>query len=186
MLSSFLSRRALLTYIATFGCIASCGSMFAPDLYGQTTYFDKLWQNYPNGTPGAVLKSIGGNVQQNNFANTCTIRASRAFNYAGTLVPGPTEAKKIGMNVVSGADKRWYAYRVKEFHAYMVKLYGQPHITSKGGSGIPAEMKGKKGVIEFVGALGGDSTGHFDIWDGKNCKYQEYFKDAKQVYLWKM
>src|SRR5437870_5653115 len=74
------------------------------------TSFQSLWDQYPLGTPEAVNKSIGGHVALNNFHNTCTIRTSHAFNYSGDPLPGPTAAAKVGMNVISGADKMWYSY----------------------------------------------------------------------------
>ncbi len=157
--------------------------------------FQVLWDNYPNGTSPDVSKSIGGKVEINNFSNTCVVRTSRAFNAnAADLIPGPTEAAKYGMSVVSGSDKKWYAYRVSEFHKYMVSKYGNP-VSSKGDgtNNPPTAILGKKGVIEFEFKFGDPSdpqnngTGHFDIWDGKACKENCYFErvdNTKNIYLW--
>jgi hypothetical protein len=125
--------------------------------------------------------------------NTCVVRLSKAFNASGEPIPGPTEAKNYNMEVVSGRDKQlvdgryqkqWYAYRVREFHQYMISKYGQPKVSVKGTGTIPSETKGKKGVIEFVVDNFSDATGHFDIWDGSECKYKCYFDRANSIHLW--
>jgi hypothetical protein len=129
-----------------------------------TPTFQVLWDNYPNGTSPEVSKSIGGKVEINNFSNTCVVRASRAFNAnVADLIPGPTEAAKYGMSVVSGSDKKWYAYRVSEFRKYMIGKYGNP-LSSKGDGtkNPPTAMIGKKGVIEFEFKFGNSN-------DPQNC-----------------
>ncbi|MGO9601008.1 MAG: type VI secretion system amidase effector protein Tae4 [Isosphaeraceae bacterium] len=144
--------------------------------------FQRLWDNYPLGTAEQVKQGIGGHVNAAWITNTCTIRLSRAFNYSGEEIPDPAAAKVIGMNVVSGADKKWYAYRVSEFHKYMQSKYGMP-LTVQGNGTIPASILSKKGVIEFVVAFS-DATGHFDVWNGAKCKYEEFFARAKTINLW--
>ena len=43
----------------------------------------KMWDNYPNGTAAQVKKDIGRRVDASCITNTCVIRLSRGFNYAG-------------------------------------------------------------------------------------------------------
>jgi Type VI secretion system (T6SS), amidase effector protein 4 len=149
----------------------------------QLPALQSLWDNYPNNPDGAaVSRMIGGKVEINAFENTCVVRMSRAFNFSGHPVPGPTAARAYGLNVVSGADKRWYAYRVSEWHKYMVANFGQP-ISVRNPGGVPSEFRGKGGVIEFIVAFN-DATGHFDIWSGGGTRYREYFARAAVVNLW--
>jgi hypothetical protein len=141
-----------------------------------------LWDNYPPGTAEHVKQTIGGHVNAGWITNTCTIGLSRAFNYSGDEIRGPAAAKTFGMNVVSGADKKWYAYRVSEFHKYMVLKYGLPMVVPGNGA-IPASILNRNGVIEFIVTFS-DATGHFDVWDGSKCKHEEFFSRATTVNLW--
>jgi len=144
--------------------------------------YPDLWANYPDESAERVKQSIGGHVNAAWITNTCTIRLSRAFNAAGDPIPGPTAARAYDMNVVSGDDKKWYAYRVREFHKYMRAKYGPPFVV-KGTGGIPPAILNKQGVIEFVVAFS-DATGHFDVWNGSQCKYEEFFARADSINLW--
>jgi Type VI secretion system (T6SS), amidase effector protein 4 len=156
--------------------------------------FQTLWNNYPTGSDSSAFgKLIGGKVQVNIdggfFKNTCVLRVSRALNLSGDTIP----ANNSSLAVSSGADKNWYAYRVSEFHEYMLGKYGTP-ISSKGNGkdSPPAAMVGKKGIIEFKFKFGNpddpaNGTGHFDLWDGKACKNKCYFDrvdSANNISLW--
>jgi hypothetical protein len=156
-------------------------------------HFTSLWSGYPNTSDWkAVLNDVGGHVKSNaddylkahpNLEfNTCVIRMSRAFNYSGQPIPGPSTAKAYGMHVVSGQDKRWYAVRVQEFEKYLRGQYGSP-LSFKMGTADLAKLVGKQGIIEFVAHFS-DATGHFDLWDGNTCRYHEYFARSTQVNLW--
>lgn len=60
-------------------------------------------------------------MQQNNFPNSCVVRISRALNYSGQPIHQSVRAL-----TVSGADHKWYAFRVAEFETYMRHEYGPP------------------------------------------------------------
>lgn len=56
---------------------------------------------------------VGENIKSEVFKNGCAIRLSYAFNYSGVPI-SPSDGA-----VSSGADKKWYLYRVsdmKKFH----------------------------------------------------------------------
>lgn len=68
-------------------------------------------------SPGAkVAKVIGGNVAKNinnpnptqRWSNTCAVRISYILSQSGMRIP------HIPQQTVSGADKRWYFFRVKD------------------------------------------------------------------------
>lgn len=143
--------------------------------------FTKLWDNYPNShDTAAVKKEIGGNVDAAWITNTCTIRLSRALNYAGSKVP----AAFPGLNVVRGADKLFYAFRVKEMNKYMTAHFGASTHTSLGGADGRTAVAGKRGIIMFDVQGWNDATGHFDLWNGVGPRYSEYFDKAREVKLW--
>lgn len=141
--------------------------------------FDSMWKNYPLGSAAQVKKVIGNKVNQPHIQNTCTIRLSRAFNYSGDPILRPPIR-----NAVTGADKKWYGYRVSEMDAYLRIRYGEPAVTVEGSpTKLRGAVKGKKGIILFYIKLE-DATGHFDIWDGYKPRYGEHFKIAYKVALW--
>jgi hypothetical protein len=122
--------------------------------------------------PATVKQTIGGAVNASWITNTCVIRVSRAFNGAGANIPGNIP----GLSTVRGGDGKRYAYRVAEFHRFLVSHVRAPN--------VEGDVSGKQGVIEFVVKGWSDATGHFDLWDGNHCLYSEYFDKASAVYLW--
>jgi len=119
-----------------------------------------------------VKQMIGGAVNASWITNTCVIRVCRALNYAGAPIPGNIP----GLSTVRGGDGKRYAYRVAEFHRFLVNHVRAPNIVG--------DVQGKKGIIEFVVKGWSDATGHFDLWDGSQCLKQAYFEQASKVYLW--
>jgi hypothetical protein len=141
--------------------------------------FPALRANYPTDLDGYKVKNeIGGEVTQAWLGdNTCVIRMSKAFNYAGTAHEIP---KRADLLTVKGADKKNYAVRVAQFVAYLLDKYGAPDIT-KTGTGIAASaFAGKVGLIVWHIDGWNDATGHFTLWDGNNGLYEgthDYFTD---------
>jgi len=153
--------------------------------------FQKLWDSYANGEADEVKKQIGGAVDRDWITNTCTIRISRSFNYAGSPIPVSYTFKNKNwpdkLNTVKGGDGKRYAYRVAEFRKYLEEVYGPPtvkHTNPGNGGDVPESFKDKKGVICFDVRGWSDATGHFDLWDGSACAHGEYFGKAKSVFLW--
>ena len=113
-----------------------------------------------------VLSTIGGKVKVNNFANTCAVRLSRTLNYNSLELPGPN--KFAGLNVVSGDDKAWYAFRVRELRPWLMQKLSRPrfNVNKKAGDAFD-----KKDIAKYKGIIGfdirfSDATGHLDLWDG--------------------
>lgn len=140
--------------------------------------FDTLWSNYPEGTSPDVRKTIGGEVDNDDYANTCAIRVSRALNYSGQPIK-----KQKGLYSVKGADKKWYALRMKELTEYLKKKWGKPQVAVKKPKGDSSKFDGKKGVISFLGIPGYSGGGHIDLWDGSATKTGVYFESG-EVLLW--
>lgn len=112
---------------------------------------------------------IGGHVKLNidnkTFENACAIRLSYAFNYSGITVP------KSGYGETSsGADKKWYIYRVADIIKFVKAKIGGTPMKGK----TAADFKGHKGVIIFTDCGWSDATGHVDLYDGTNVLGHDY------------
>src|SRR5579859_1604719 len=77
--------------------------------------FSILRQHYPDQDPDTVKQTIGGKVNADWITNTCAVRMSRALNYSGIAIP--TDAQ--GLHVISGADAKWYSYRMQELEHWL-------------------------------------------------------------------
>jgi hypothetical protein len=120
---------------------------------------------------------------------------SRAFNYAGALVP----AHFHGMATVTGKDKLHYAFRAREFETWVRAAFGQPDVVVRGKPVSRDKFLGKKGFISFDITFGLNpdgrtrATGHIDLWDGKTFfdeingisrPSRDFFNIADGVSLW--
>jgi hypothetical protein len=149
--------------------------------------FSVLWANYPTDIdPELVKKAIGGKVDLPWIKNTCAIRMSRALNKGGYLLP----KSYPGLNVISGADGHWYAFRVSELKLYLEKVFGKPKLdyknTRKSGT-APALFQSKKGIIVFEVDQWSDATGHITLWNGNQCRANDcYWDKAHTISLWEM
>ncbi len=147
--------------------------------------FEGMWNTYPHpgGSAEAVKRTIGGNVDADWITNTCVIRVSRSFNYSNHRIP----RTRAGLTTVSGADGLRYAFRVREFRRYLSDVYGPPdlhHVYPRRGGPVPADFRGKQGVIGFLVEGWSDATGHFDLWKNDRCIHTAYFDRASEVLLW--
>jgi hypothetical protein len=138
--------------------------------------FDLMWDAFPHGSASEVKTLIGGNVNADWITNTCTIRVSRALNYAGFAIPGNIP----GLTTVKGGDAKRYAFRVAELRRYFRAVLGPPTVTGL----TPQDFEGKRGVIVFEVSGWSDASGHFDLWDGYQPAHAEYFSKASKVQLW--
>ena len=150
--------------------------------------FDQMWDAYPNpgGSAEEAKRSIGGGANASYIRNTCVLRLSRAFNYSGNEIPGRRGDEIV---TVRGADRKHYALRVAEFTRYMRRKYGVAdvqHTYPGDGGEIPADFRGKQGVIIFDVDSWSDATGHVDLWNGSGCRHNCYFSVAKKVMLWEV
>ncbi|MFT3771840.1 MAG: T6SS effector amidase Tae4 family protein [Minicystis sp.] len=149
------------------------------------TSFQRMWHEYPDGTAEEVKARIGGAVDADWVTNTCVIRVSRSFNYAGFPLP----VKYPGFTTLKGADGLRYGLRVREFKAYLRAEYGPPQVsyTYPGQSGeVPAVIMGRRGILCFDVSGWSDATGHFNLWNGERCINHGYFDRASAVHLWEV
>jgi hypothetical protein len=145
--------------------------------------FQRMWAEYPLGTSDEVKKRIGGAVDADWVTNTCVVRVSRSFNYAGFPIP----IKQHGLSTLKGGDGKRYGFRVAELKIYLRAAHGAPAVTHSypGEGGPPPDaIAGKQGVICFDVSGWSDATGHFDLWDGERCVNHGYFDRASKVHLW--
>lgn len=146
--------------------------------------FARLKEAYPLGGMEDVKKRIGGKVDAGWIHNTCAIRMSRALNYGGLPIP-----RGEGLSVISGADKLWYAYRVKELSRWLRKQLGKPDFAvtlSQGSQTAPDAIIGKSGIL-VIEANWSDATGHFTLWHETACVDDSwYFPVATSVRFWEL
>lgn len=167
--------------------------------------FQKLWDAYPTGDTPAVGKLIGGAVgsgigqpdangkMRGWITNTCAIRLSRSFNYAGNEFRIPQAYafadRKVPktFSTIAGGDKLRYAFRVAEFLKYLREKFGKAPVSitkERGDSTVPDVFKSRKGLIVFDDCGWSDATGHIDLWNGSECRGKAYWQEAKRVFLW--
>ena len=114
--------------------------------------FEQLKRNYlTDHNPAVVLHTIGGKI--GNLApttNTCVMRMSRAFNYAGKQYEIPADLPRL--RTLPGSDRKNYAYNVQDFLAYLAHRYGPPTISRKyvrGEKESSSPFLGKTGIIAW-------------------------------------
>jgi hypothetical protein len=156
-----------------------------PDKLARFT-FDSLKTAYPAGSPSAAKSLIGGKVNADWITNTCAIRISRVLNYNAVPIPGPN-AKVL--DVVSGADSRWYAYRQKPLQDWFRSNFGSPSLELP----KPANRRKLQNLQGFIGfdIHFADATGHFDLWFGDRFGTEaeathDYFALANKVVFWRV
>ena len=150
--------------------------------------FDVAWaaarRIYAPANPGAkVAKVVGGMVAKNimmpppnNWTNTCAVRMSYILNQSGILIP------HISQKTVSGADKRWYFFRVEDVIDFLIQQWGKPDLIVSYPPSGGSELAGKKGVILFEVSGWGDAGGHATLWDGTLCYDHCYFNEPGAAY----
>lgn len=153
--------------------------------------FGLLSTAYPNywlfPSPKTVQKLIGGEVQDPDITNTCTIRMSHAMNTSGVAIP------RFWRKVTNrrGANKSYYIVRVADFRDWMESWFGAPTIDVRKTVGQAFDRKqieGFQGVIAFEIGFA-DATGHFDLWFQDRFSHEasagkDYFALASRISLW--
>ena len=148
----------------------------------QLPTFAQLKPNYLLGKGSDVLRTIGGKIGNlDPGTNTCVMRMSRAFNYAGKGFEIPPNSAQL--RSLPGADGKNYAYNVQDFLAYLRRVYGPPSITMKYEKDEKESSRPfltKTGIIAWHIKGWSDATGHFTLWDGSTGLYEgehDYFVD---------
>jgi hypothetical protein len=141
--------------------------------------FSLLSANYPTDPDSSkVIQQLGGELTQSWVGpNSCVMRMSKAFNYAGQAHEIPRSPR--GLLTVKGADGKNYAIRVIEFIDYLHKQYREPDLV-KTGTGMKPESFTSKGIIAWLIDGWSDARGHFTLWDGSQGLFEgghHYFTD---------
>ncbi|HEU0043320.1 type VI secretion system amidase effector protein Tae4 [Sphingomonas sp.] len=129
--------------------------------------FAPAWAKFAevNVKVAGVGTKIGGKVEHNivsgTFQNACPIRMSYVLNYTGVPVPS------AGYHVVSGADKKWYMYRVPEMMQFLERSFGKADATHA--APTPQHFAGKKGILVVRGKGWSNAVGHVTLWNGGMC-----------------
>lgn len=152
--------------------------------------------------PQLFKRFVGGHVDDTHggdewLTDTCTLRLSRAFNYAGRPIP----QNAPGLRTVHGRDKLNYAYAVKEFREWTRARFGPPNIEVAGPPVSRQQFAGYHGLIIFDIKFGNNpgmnwgATGHADLWDGTtfydelwgiSTPSRDFFTLASRISLWLM
>ncbi|MGR0481960.1 MAG: type VI secretion system amidase effector protein Tae4 [Candidatus Electronema sp. V4] len=150
-----------------------------------------LQANFPAKPAGEVFQAIGGkmlyNYQIGVFSNACSTRISAAFNESGKEHEVPFFKDtgitgKLQAQVSSGANKKWYIFRVKMLVKHLTERYGEPEAFSP--SAYLDKITGRKGIIVFEVKGWSDATGHADLWDGAACLWHGYDSVAEKILFW--
>ncbi|EOD3494093.1 type VI secretion system amidase effector protein Tae4 [Cronobacter malonaticus] len=127
------------------------------------------------GKVGVNIK-IGENSDTEGFKNACAIRMSYALNYSGSKIErGP-------WLTVSGADKNWYIYRVKDLKPYLIYKFGAPDKTVK--NPTVNDFKNMTGILVFSVSGWNDASGHATLWNGNICSDHCYFPMSTEASIW--
>lgn len=137
----------------------------------------------PVDSASKVARVIGGNVAANvnnrdlkqRWLNTCAVRMSYILNESGLKIP------HITGQTVSGADKHWYFFRVKNLIGFLEQRWGKAAVINYPVSGDGA-LAGKKGVILFEVTGWSDAQGHATLFNGSSCYDHCYFNEPEARY----
>lgn len=154
--------------------------------------FSLLRRNYPDyekfPQPAEVRKMIGGEANDSDITNTCTIRMCQAMNEVGFPIPLLWD----GVTNRRGKNGKYYIIRVVNFRPWMLAKFGKPDLDFPKEAGKKfdrAALKGREGIIGFE--IGGfnDATGHFDLWYQDKFTHEssagkDYFTMAARISLW--
>ncbi|MGO2155019.1 MAG: type VI secretion system amidase effector protein Tae4 [Serratia proteamaculans] len=142
--------------------------------------FQQAWQRFNeiNLDIVEVGKKIGGNVGVNielgindplqGFTNACAIRMSYTLNYSGFKV------ERGSWKTVSGKDKNWYIYRVRDVINFLSYKFSKPDRT----------IKNNRGILVFTVPGWNDASGHATLWNGTICSDHCYFPKASEASIW--
>lgn len=118
--------------------------------------------NVPVAQVGPLIGGkVADNIASQTFENACPIRMSYVLNQTGVPVPA------TGYHVVSGADHKWYMYRVNEMMTFLAQIFGKPDVEVK----APHEraFAGRHGILVVQGSGWSNARGHVTLWNGTSC-----------------
>ncbi len=104
------------------------------------------------------------------------MRMSYILNYSGLII------QPQGTATSSGADKRWYFYRVPKLIEFLTAQWGKPDIIAAFPAAGNNQLIGKKGIILFDVSGWLNAAGHATLWDGRSCYDHCYFNEPNAKY----
>lgn len=131
-----------------------------------------------------VARTIGGNVAINinsrdpklRWDNTCAVRLSYILGQAGMPIP------YIPGQTVSGADKRWYFFRVKHLIRFLEQRWGKAEVIQFPPSRGSNTLADRQGIILFEVSGWSNATGHATLFNGLTCYDRCYFNEPGANY----
>lgn len=93
------------------------------------------------------------------FQNACPIRISYVLNRVGVPVPCGS-----GYASVSGADGKYYVYRVNDMMRYLERVFGKADKQVK--SPKSSDFDGQQGILVVKGSGWANAQGHITLWNG--------------------
>jgi hypothetical protein len=137
-------------------------------------------------TPSEVGAFIGGKVDFNfnksrdvRFKNACAVRMSYSLNQSGVKIP------YIASKTISGENRNWYIFRVKDIIDFLKLKLGDPDLSINQPS--MEKLAHYKGILVVEVTGWSNASGHTTIWNGSRCLDEKcYFEKAKRAYLWKL
>ncbi|EAU4476870.1 type VI secretion system amidase effector protein Tae4 [Salmonella enterica] len=133
--------------------------------------FNEAWLAFRkvNHSVADVGSIIGGNVGKNitggYFQNACPIRMSYVLNATGFPI-----ARNSPYAKVSGADNKFYIYRVNDMIDHLTHNMGKPDLIVNNPK--QSDFIGKKGIIVVKGHGWSNARGHVTLWKGSICSDQ--------------
>ena len=101
-----------------------------PTLAKDRPSYSDMAKNFPNKDRKEVFEEVGGRVADNwripkdqgGWRNACTVRVSVALNKSGSPLPF------IKGKTVSGANKAWHLFRVRDLRDLLTRSWGAPTV----------------------------------------------------------
>lgn len=127
-----------------------------------------------------VARVIGGmvatNIDSGEWKNTCAVRMSYILGRSGVQIP------HVAGKTVSGADKRWYFFRVKHLIEFLSLQWGKPDLAAPYPPAGGGALAGKRGIVLFEVSGWRDATVHATLWNGRICYDHCYFNEQGAAY----
>jgi len=144
--------------------------------------FLTMWANFQQvkttvaGVGVIIGGRVGDNIKAGIFTNACAIRVSYALNHSGhPIVRGRWKTS-------SGADGKWYVYRVSDLVDYLTSRFGPPDL--KLNSPTTDALTNKRGILVFLTDQWATASGHATLWNGTICADSCYFPESTEALLW--
>lgn len=163
-------RRFFLLSLLLFSC--------ASQILAEKPKYSEVEAGYPKSVEGVPAKHKNcKDVGTSN--NHCALRVSIAFEKAGLKIDSSKFSGKL--------CEHGYARGASDLAAYLARtdVFGPRDFGFTKPEKLPAEIKGKKGVILFENIPGFTGQGHIDVFDGEKSQTGDYW-NAQTVWFWEL